>query len=118
TDDFFVTTGADANAYFNRSYESLMVAGSRPGYGKYVHPGRARTSPLIWHIFGRNTSRPWDATFGHKGVPQMPPNPEEALTDYEKRTLVEWIDTGGLWSGIPRPESFAGDDKERGGFGK
>ena len=118
TDDFFVTTGADANAYFNRSYESLMVAGSRPGYGKYVHPGRARTSPLIWHIFGRNTSRPWDETFGQKGVPQMPPNLEEALTDYEKRTLVEWIDTGGLWSGIPRPENLAGDDKERGGYGK
>jgi hypothetical protein len=48
----------------------------------------------------------------------MPPNLEEALSDYEKRTLVEWIDTGGLWNGIPRPENFAGDDKERGGYGK
>jgi len=65
--------------------------------GKYVHPGRSRTSPLIWHIFGRNTSRPWDATYSPQQVRQMPPAPFTALTEDEKRTFVEWIDMGALW---------------------
>jgi hypothetical protein len=50
----------DDKASFNRSYESLLALGDRPDSGKYAHPGRARTSLLIWRIFGRNTSRPWD----------------------------------------------------------
>ena len=91
-------------AIFNRSYESLLAPGERPDAGKYVHPGRARTSPLIWHIFGRNMSRPWDATFSQKRVPQMPPEQHAALTEDEKRTFVEWIDMGALWDGIPGPE--------------
>jgi len=118
TDDLSAAVGPDAKAYFNRSYESLLAAGSPPGYGKYVHPGRARTSPLIWHIFGRNTSRPWDDTFGREGPAQMPPNRHEALTDDEKRTFVEWIDTGGLWDGIPGPDDLAEDDQKGGGYGK
>ena len=67
--------------------------------GRYVDPGRARTSPLIWHIFGRNTSRPWDETFSPQSVTvdQMPPAGSATLTDDERRTLVEWIDMGALW---------------------
>jgi len=66
---------------------------------KYIDPGRARTSPLIWRIFGRNTSRPWDETFSPQSgtVDQMPPAGSAALTADEKRTFVEWIDMGGLW---------------------
>ena len=94
----------DGPATFNRSYESLLAPGERPGAGKYVHPGRARTSPLIWHLFGRNTSRPWDATFSQKRISQMPPEQHPALTEDEKRTFVEWIDMGALWDGIPGPE--------------
>jgi len=59
-------TSTDGKAYLHYSYESLLAAEKQSGYGKYVHPGRARTSPLIWHIFGRNTSRPWDNTFSPK----------------------------------------------------
>jgi len=118
TDDFSAVVGADGKAYFNRSYESLLATGSLPGYGKYVHPGRARTSPLIWHIFGRNTSRPWDETFGRKELPEMPPNRHEGLTDDEKRTFAEWIDMGGLWDGIPGPDNFPGYKQNNGGSGK
>jgi len=66
--------------------------------GRYVDPGRARTSPLIWHIFGRNTCRPWDETFSPQSatVDQMPPAGSATLTDDERRTFVEWIDMGGL----------------------
>ena len=95
-------------ACFNESYEGLLAAPSRPGYGKYVHPGRARTSPLIWHIFGRNTARPWDRTFSQMDVQRMPPGEAQVLTEDEKRTFVEWIDMGALWDGIPGPDGLPG----------
>jgi hypothetical protein len=67
-----------------------------------VHPGRARTSPLIWHLFGRNTSQPWDKSYkSDYPVKPMPPAGAPGLTESEKRTFVEWIDLGALWSGIP-----------------
>ncbi len=91
-------------ATFNHSYKNLLTEDERPGHGKYVHPGRARTSPLIWRLFGRNTSRSWDPTFSQKRIPKMPPEQSTALTEDEKRTFVEWIDIGALWDGIPGPE--------------
>ena len=118
THNLSLVTRANGKAYFNRSYENLLAAGSRPDYGKYVHPGRARTSLLIWHIFGRNTSRPWDNTFSQKEVPQMPPNEYQALTKDEKRTFVEWIDMGALWDGIPGPDDLPGYKQNSGGGGK
>jgi hypothetical protein len=90
-----------AKANFNLSYESLLAPGDRPGSGKYVQPGSARTSFLIWRIFGRNTSRPQDKTFSQPKVPQMPPIKDLELTKDEKRTFTEWIDMGALWDGIP-----------------
>ncbi len=100
--------GAGQKACFNRSYLSLLVPGSQPGYGKYVHPGKARTSPLVWHLFGRNTSRPWDDTFSPKTVVPMPPVGSAAMTADEKQTFVEWIDMGALWDGVPGPDNLPG----------
>jgi hypothetical protein len=91
--------------FVNRSYQTLLAAVNKQGYGKYVHPGIARTSRLIWHIFGRNTSRPWDNTFSQKQVLKMPPNQDRELTDDEKRTIIEWIDMGALWNGISTPDN-------------
>ncbi|MGD8499194.1 MAG: hypothetical protein PVJ86_01020 [Phycisphaerales bacterium] len=117
THDLSLVVHAGGKACFNRSYESLLTAGAQPGCGKYVHPGRARTSPLIWHIFGRNTSRRWDNTFSQKKVPQMPPNGQKALTKDEKRTFVEWIDIGALWDGIPGPDNLPGHEENDEGGG-
>lgn len=70
---------------------------------KYVHPGQARTSPLIWHIFGRNTSRPWD--------PKREPSAslvsgKALLTEEERRLIAEWIDLGAQGiSGVSRQYS-------------
>ncbi|MBN2476339.1 MAG: hypothetical protein JXB62_17130 [Pirellulales bacterium] len=94
-------------AWFNRAYESLLSGGNRERPGRYVDAGQARTSPLIWRIFGRNTSRPWDAEASAKPVRQMPPAGAKPLGDDEKRTLVEWIDMGALWDGIPAAEPLA-----------
>jgi len=66
-----------------------------------VDPGRARTSPLVWRIRGRNTARPWDADQAHDPPQTLPPDCAEALTEDERRTIVEWIDLGALWDGIP-----------------
>jgi hypothetical protein len=87
--------------FFDRGCEVLLTA-DEPGAGsartgKYVHPGRARTSPLVWHLFGRNTSRPWDGPAAGRPVKPMPPDDAEPLTESERRTLVEWIDLGALW---------------------
>ncbi|MBN2131455.1 MAG: hypothetical protein JW741_18285 [Sedimentisphaerales bacterium] len=96
--------GEGGPARFARSYESLLD-GAREGAGRYVHPGRARTSSLIWRLYGRRTSRPWDEPAPKGPVVTMPPAGAEPLREGEKRTFVEWIDTGALWDGIPEPEA-------------
>jgi hypothetical protein len=108
------STDADAATI----YKNLLVAGNKPGYGKYIHPGTARTSPLIWHIFGRNTSRPWDDTFSQQKVSLMPPAEGQALTPDEKRTFVEWIDMGALWDGIPDIDNLQQSKRDDGGSGQ
>ena len=64
------------------------------GLAKYVRPGEARNSPLVWSLYGRVTSRPWDKVSPRARVKVMPPPGHGTLTDQEKRTVVEWIDLG------------------------
>jgi hypothetical protein len=77
-------------------------------HGRYVDPGCARTSFLIWELSGRDKSRPWDRIDGplHVGreIKQMPPPGQAALlTEEEFRLFVEWIDLGAAWEMPPRP---------------
>ncbi|MBW8041698.1 MAG: hypothetical protein FVQ85_17105 [Planctomycetes bacterium] len=118
TRDLSLVAHPGGKVYFNGSYESLLVEARQSGYGKYVHPGRARTSPLIWHIFGRNTSRPWDDMFSQEKVTRMPPDESPALTEDQRRTFVEWIDMGALWDGIPGPDNLPGYKQNSGGSEK
>lgn len=111
-----------SHAYFNRAYESLLAAHepageNRSAFGRYVHAGRARTSPLVWHLFGQDTSRPWDirAKTSSKVKP-MPPEGAAALTDDEKRTFVEWIDTGALWDVWAGQETKSASQRSSGGW--
>jgi hypothetical protein len=75
-------------------------AGERGGYQRllesHVVAGQARTSPLVWHLMGRRTDRPWD---GVEGEASPAPMPAEGgpLTAEEIRTVVEWIDFGASW---------------------
>jgi hypothetical protein len=69
------------------AYEALLSG--------YVVPGEARRSRVIWHVFGRNTSRPWDKDDVAGAFKPMAP--KEPLTGEEKRAFVEWIDLGALW---------------------
>jgi hypothetical protein len=83
---------------FSRSQETGQAEpnldGSFQVLRRYVQPGQARTSPLIWHIFGRNTSQPWDGAATEKPFKPIPPGQVEPLSSQERQTFVEWIDLG------------------------
>lgn len=68
-------------------------------FGEYIHPGKARTSPLAWHVFGRNTSRPWDGDLASRQAQPIPPERGISLTDAEREVLVRWIDLGAAFDG-------------------
>jgi hypothetical protein len=81
----------------------------------HVEPGIARVSPLIWRLMGRNTSRPWDDTYNPGSTfPVHPPRDAPQLTKDELLTIIEWIDMGALWDGIPGPDEFDEESDSRG----
>ncbi|MCK4340596.1 MAG: hypothetical protein KAY37_02585 [Phycisphaerae bacterium] len=105
---------AERTDHFNRAYHSLLARTNqatpigKPLLGKYVHPGQARTSPLIWRLYGRNTSRPWDPDYNvDQTFPVCPPAGFEPLTAEEKLVFIEWIDLGAPWDGIPGLDGFS-----------
>jgi hypothetical protein len=98
-----------------RAYASLLVLKDKdaadhlspvPQPGKYIDAGRARTSYLIWQLFGADTSRPWDRNLdepatGERKINQMPPPGKGGpLKSEEIRTFVEWIDLGAQWEAV------------------
>jgi hypothetical protein len=107
---------------FNRAYQVLLArekAKVEGGFrGKYVQPGHARRSSLVWHIYGRNTARPWDGAAREKPAVPIEPGKAPPLTAKEKRTFVEWIDLGAMWDGIPGPDNFPGRPSARTGESK
>ncbi|MHB8970586.1 MAG: HzsA-related protein [Pirellulaceae bacterium] len=96
---------------FNRAYVNLLAvrdaSHAQPMERQYVHPGRARTSPLMWHLFGRNTSRPWDGDSARQSIKPIPPGQTPPLTGLEQKTFAEWVDMGAMWDGIPGPDKFS-----------
>ena len=75
----------------------VFSAAARAAYAtaaRYVDPGRARTSRLVWAILGRNTARPWDRVAPAALPGKMPPDGSPPLTELERRAIVEWIDLG------------------------
>ena len=97
----------DASCY-SRAYRNLLSV-----IKGYIDPGQARTSPLVWFLFGKNTSRPWDSTASDVEVRPMPPPGSEALTEQELRTFVEWIDLGALWDAVPEQGNDEGTGEAR-----
>jgi len=66
---------------------------------KYVDPGQARTSPLVWHVVGVNTSRPWDGPAAQQPIKPIPADKAPALSAEETDLLARWIDLGARWQG-------------------
>jgi len=83
-----------AGERFSVAYESLMAKYPKTAVFRYVTPGIARTSPLVWAIFGRNTAQPWDHPWRGGEPGSMPPAGAVPLTASEKRAIIEWIDLG------------------------
>ncbi len=102
----------DGSAHFNRAYTNLLetvpTVGRDTFVGKYVEPGKARTSPLIWHLFGKNLARSWDGEQARREAVRIPAGRVEPLTDLEQRAFVEWVDLGAMWDGIPGPNGVSG----------
>jgi len=118
---------ADEQRAARQVYETLLAPadsrGPQSDYGKYVQPGKARTSPLAWHLVGQNMSRPWDASAQGGVCKPIPASATRPLSQDERRTFIEWIDSGAAWDNRPAMPSAEeegtagqGDVKERGGM--
>jgi len=97
-----LTAAPPSEESLRRTYQALLAPrdGSNPEEGKYVDAGRARTSWLIWQVFGADTSRPWDrkpgtaASAARKTTPMPPAGKGKPLRAEDLRTLAQWIDLG------------------------
>lgn len=100
-----LVAAADGRADFNRAYRNLLAKSSDTDAGsyagKYVNPGQARTSRVIWHLFGQNLSRPWDGVVAEETPTPIPSDgpPAPPLSDRERQAFVQWIDLGAMWDG-------------------
>lgn len=95
---------APTEAELQQAYAALLFAADKGGpgtipEGRYVDPGRARTSWLVWQLFGRDVSRPWDSensspSRDQREITKMPPAKSKPLRPEELRTIIQWIDMG------------------------
>ncbi|MFQ6091517.1 MAG: hypothetical protein ACE5OR_02360 [bacterium] len=97
----------EGGSFFSRAYENLMQP--LPGKpleigGKYVHPGSARSSPLIWLIFSQGTGADYGDASHDNPIGQK--HPHIPLSADEKRSFVEWIDLGAQWDNLPGEDEF------------
>lgn len=76
------------------SYRRLVTQPASPAL-PYIVPKAARRSPVVWHLLGRNTARPWDGEAAERSVKQLPPDAEIAPETI--RTIIRWIDLGAQW---------------------
>jgi len=74
-------------------YENLLVPIHGRDNEKYVIPGNAKESPLIWLLFGRRLGSVQTPFTGR--ISQMPPH--NGLTNRERILFIEWVDLGAHW---------------------
>jgi len=92
-------------ALFNRAYLSLSASANFV-WGKFIYPGLARRSPLIWRLYG------YSPRFDVK-VNQCPP--DQPLTDEEKKLFALWVDLGAQWDNLPGPDPYKSYSAEESG---
>lgn len=97
-----VTDAAFARTVYDVLLEPAAAGPDSDVRGKYVDPGRARTSTLVWHLLAKNTSRPWDGAAAAGKPKPIPADAKQPLTPEETRLIAEWIDIGAAWSAAPK----------------
>jgi hypothetical protein len=105
-----------ASDWIRRAYRDLLApsdpARAPESGGKYVVPGRARASTLTWHLLGRKTTRPWDRDIASPAAGRVPASVADHLPGEERRTVIEWIDTGAAWDNRGTPGGPASQGKK------
>jgi hypothetical protein len=93
-----------------RAYEALLTntGADASDEGPLVEPGSARSSRLIWQLFGRETTQ--TSGDGTETMMLIAPGHVELLDDLERSVFTEWIDLGAQWD-LPEA-SRDGDDRE------
>jgi hypothetical protein len=94
-----LTAESGGDGECNQAYKTLLEQEECLPQGRYVYRNKARASRLIWHILGKNTSRPWDGELLHEKIPADSEIVAADLSDEEKKTFIEWIDMGAVWDG-------------------
>ena len=60
-----------------------------------------KASALVWKLMGKVMTRKWDGDVDKKQASIVRRGGHGKLTEKEMRTIIEWIDTGALWNGVP-----------------
>lgn len=109
-----LTSEKPAAADLEKAYAALLAPAdqasksptTQPLTGRYVDPGRARTSWLVWQLVGQNTARPWDSTREPAEAPPRavkpmpPPGQGLPLSAEALRTIIQWIDLGAQYEAV------------------
>ncbi len=102
-----IETQAPGSA-FPLAYEVLLSPkeeGTEQLAGRYVKPGSARESPLVWRLFGARVDNKDETSGSGESISAMPP--KSPLSDTERKLFIKWIDLGAQWNNRPLPEDVA-----------
>jgi len=87
-------TGATGGAEQARGvYRTLLGTAAERSGERYVVPGNARESPLVWMLFGKNMGSGQTEYSG----PMMQMHPHDMMRLRERILFTEWIDLGAQW---------------------
>ncbi len=81
------------------AFTALMDPGEQgwqDGRGRYVVPGHARLSRVIWHLAEENTANTWDGPLADQPAVPMK-RPEGRYPSESLKVWIEWIDFGATW---------------------
>jgi hypothetical protein len=88
-----INPAGDSDSESRQVYEALLYPVTDGFYSRYVIPGKASESPLIWHLFGRSLRTGQTKVNGE--IHLMPP--DHPLKAEERLVFIEWIDLGATW---------------------
>ncbi|MFB3786495.1 MAG: hypothetical protein ACE15F_09000 [bacterium] len=95
-------TKRPGGAIVSTAYDTLLAPIPGRTRERYVIPGQARESSLIWRLCGGRPENPAPEAPYSSRITLMPP--DQSLTDVERAQFIEWIDLGALWNSRMPPD--------------